>query len=225
VRIFLDIETIPTTNPAEIAAIAEGVIAHNATLKKPHDADTVKQLIDEAHRKTSLDGAAGEVVVIAVALEGGPVRSWQREMYGAADEAMLLTRFRNDLHEMTDGRGAVVVGHNAVGFDRPFLRQRGLVTGVALPGYLTAPVKPWEATEIDTMLMWTGGASGQKIGLDRLARALGLPGKTGDIDGKNVWDAIIAHRIDDVAAYCRADVELTRQVFNRMRAVGAEAHQ
>ena len=52
-------------------------------------------------------------------------------------------------------------------------KARGsLVTGVALPGFLTAPVKPWEATDIDTMLMWTGGASGQKIALDRLARAL-----------------------------------------------------
>jgi len=224
-RVFLDIETIPTTSPDEMARIAADVLAHNGSLKKPHGDDEVRRLVDEAHRKTSFDGSLGEVVVIAAAIDDGPVCSWSRDYRVAGSEADLLTRFRNDMHDALDGHGAVVVGHNAMAFDRVFLRQRGLVVGVSLPAWLTATVKPWEAAEIDTMLMWTGGAPGKTISLDRLARSLGIGGKASPITGDKVWDAICAGQLADVVAYCEADVDLTRRCFHRMRAVGAEAHQ
>lgn len=206
-----------------MARIAADVLEHNASLKKPHDADQVARLTDEAHRKTALDGAVGEIVVISAAIDDGPVCSWSREDWRLPQsEASLLRRFRDDMHDALDGRGAVVVGHNVVGFDRPFLRQRSLVLSTPLPRWMTAPIKPWEATDVDTMLMWTGGTPGKSISLDRLARALGLPGKTGDIDGAHVWDAVLAGHTLDVVAYCERDVDLTRRVFHRMSGVVAE---
>lgn len=220
-RVFLDIETIPTTDPEEMARIAVTVLAHNATLKKPHEADEVKRLVDEAHRKTSLDGAFGEVVVIAVALDDGPTTSWSRDFRDRTSEAKMLQQFAADIATQV-GRAPDVIGHNVIDFDKPFLRQRGLVHGVRLPRFLTASSKPWEATDLDTMLMWTQGQRGKFIGLDRLARALGVGCKSEGLDGSKVWDAVQAGKIDDVVRYCIADVELTRKVYARMTQPDAE---
>jgi hypothetical protein len=222
-KVFVDIETIPTSSPAEMARIFDDVQSHNATLKKPHGDAEVRAIGDEAHRKTALDAASGELVVIGAAVNDGPPQSWSRDWREPGSERDLLVRFRDDMVDALDGAGASMIGHNAISFDRVFLRQRSLVLGVPLPGWMTAAIKPWEATEIDTMAMWTGGTPGKMIGLDRLARALGLPGKEGDISGAKVWDAILAGRLDDVARYCEADVTLTRDCWRRMRAVTSQA--
>ncbi len=221
-RLFLDIETIPTTLPDEMARIAAAVLEHNASLKKPHPDEEVKRLTDEAHRKTSLDAALGEVVVVAAAIDDGPVCTWSRDYLAAGSEADLLTRFRNDMHDALDGRGAIVVGHNSNGFDKGFLRKRSLVKSVALPAWMTkAASKPWEAAEVDTMLMWSAGDLRDRISLDQLARSLGLGGKVDDLPSDKVWDAIFSGRLDDVVRHCACDVDLTRRVFHRLRAVGA----
>ncbi len=224
-RVFLDLETIPSQRPDILAEIAAEALAHNTSLKKPHPPEAIKEIVDEAHRKTALDGSAGEIVCIGVAIDNGPTQSWHRDFRVAGSEADLLTRFRNDMSDALDGRGGVVVGHNAVAFDRPFLRQRAVVCGVALPSWMMATIKPWEATDLDTMLKWTGGSPGKTISLARLARALNVGSKTEGLDGSNIWDAVLAGRIADVARYCENDVSLTRACFHRMTMVSAEACQ
>jgi len=219
-HVVFDIETIPTQRLDIMADIVEGVLSHNAKLKSPHDVDEVKRLLDEAYRKTSLDASTGEIVCIGAAIDDGPPQSWHRDYRVDGSEAALLTRFRDDLHDALDGRGAFAIGHNAVGFDRPFLRQRGMVCGVALPSWLTATLKPWEATDVDTMLMWTG-SPGKMISLDNLARALRVGRKSVGISGAKVWDAVLEGRILDVATYCEADVSLTRDCWKRMRQPGS----
>lgn len=211
-RVFLDIETIPTRRADEFARIRKEQESKNAALKKPHPAEEVEAKIAEEVAKTALDGAAGQVVVICAAIDDGPVISW----WDVAEERTLLTRFADEIAQALDGHAAIVVGHNVNGFDKPFLRQRAMVCGVHLPAWLTRAEKPWDAAATDTMLMWTGGAPGKFIGLDRLARALGVGEKSGDIDGANVWQAIKDGRIAEVRDYCALDVELARLCFHRM---------
>lgn len=214
-RLWLDIETIPTQRPDEIERIRAEVIEHNQQLARPHPQAKVDELVDEAWRKTALDGAFGEVVCIGFALDDAEPTVFSR--LPADSERQLLVNFSALLGGLS--RPYLVSGHNVIGFDRVFLRQRALVHGVRLPGWFTRPVKPWDATTADTMLAWTGGVAGKGVALDKLCRALGVPGKDG-FDGSMVWDAIRDGRLADVATYCAADVERTRSCGARLFAEG-----
>lgn len=220
--IFIDIETIPTQDAAEIERIAAAERARNAELVKPHPEAKVLANIDEAHRKTALDGAAGEVVCIAALSwceqdRGHREVSWHRDYTVAGSERAMLAQFFSWLQVRAEHseRELELRGHNVVGFDVPFLRQRSYVHRLISPQRVLAPVKPWEATMRDTMLQWTGGQPGKAISLDRLCRALGLKGK-GELDGSGVWDAVRAGRIDEVASYCVEDVYRSYQCWLRM---------
>lgn len=214
--IFLDIETIPTQDAAELERIAADERARNAALVKPHSEAKVAENIDELVRKTALDAASGEIVCIA-ALEygagsGSAARTWSRDYREAGSERTMLQEFFSWLSKHNTQK---LAGHNVLAFDEPFLRQRGFVLGLQVPGRLLGSERPWQAQQRDTMLMWTGGAPGKSISLDKLCRALGLPGK-GELDGSGVWDAVRAGRIDEVVTYCAADVERTRSCWVRM---------
>lgn len=108
----------------------------------------------------------------------------------------------------------IIVAHHA-GFDIRFVWQRAVILGVTPPSWWPIDARPWDTDRIaDTMTMWAG--AGNRIGLDRLCRALGLPGKQGGIDGSKVWDLVRAGRIDEVVEYCAHDVRRLRSVHRRM---------
>jgi predicted PolB exonuclease-like 3'-5' exonuclease len=147
--------------------------------------------------------------------------------FGGADKSLEHGGYQiNEYHAMLDfaawARKQIpcrMIGHNSLGFDRPFLRARSIVLKEQLPVWMTRPLKPWDAVDSDTMLMWTGGQPGKTISLDRLCRALGLEGKRDGMDGSEVWDACKAGRHADVVAYCAADVARTRACWERMAEV------
>ena len=64
------------------------------------------------------------------------------------------------------------------------------------------------------MPAWAG--AGNRISLDKLCKALGLPGKADDIDGSKVWDFVKAGRIAEVAEYCKDDVRKARACHERI---------
>lgn len=107
----------------------------------------------------------------------------------------------------------VVVAHHAQ-FDIRYIWQRAVILGVTPPSWWPIDARPWDQDRVqDTMLMWAG--VGNRIGLDRLCRALGLAGKSG-VDGSMVWDLVRNSRIDDVVDYCDDDVRRLRSVHRRI---------
>lgn len=215
--VFFDIETIPTQRADERDRIAAEVREHNASLKKPHADDVVEGLIDEAWRKTALDGAFGEVVAICADCPEHGETFARGRVVDQSERALLGSFFSwlGAVDETTQG-SIRLVGHNAVGFDRPFLRQRALVLELDCPGVIARPLKPWDAADVDTMLMWTLGSYGKTISLAKLCRALGVDGKTAGMDGSKVWDLVREGRIDEVVSYCAADVAAVRACYLRM---------
>lgn len=211
-RIFCDVESIPSQRWDIVHEIVQ---RHTAACGD--DLPKARKLIDEEHRKTALNGAFGEVVVVAWAVDDGPVSYLQRHYKDPAGEARVLAAFAEVLRREIDGEARTeLVGHNILGFDRPFLRQRGIVCRVALPAIVSDDtIKPWALPVRDTMAIWCGSQR-ERISLDNLCRALGIPGKGHGLDGAHVWDAIQAGRIDDVTAYCCADVERVRACFNHI---------
>ena len=89
------------------------------------------------------------------------------------------------------------------------------------PGNIRPSNPPWQGATgenggfvvFDTMVQWGGMKPGGS--LDKLCRALGMPGKNG-FDGSMVWDAVKAGEFAKVQAYCVEDVEKVRAIHKRM---------
>jgi len=219
--IFLDIETVPAQpEQAQKQLIAEtitppGNMSKQETIDAWHAgegkyAGAKDVLIEEQYRKTSFDGAKGEVISVAFAVEDGPVVNYHRNL-DEPEHVLLRNLFRNftDLN----GRVPYFIGHYIGGFDLKFLFQRAVVLGVN-PGFDLGQYGRHGKQFYDTMMAWAGYKD--TISLDNLCKALSLPGKPDDIDGSKVWDFVKAGKIAEVAEYNISDVEKVRDVYHRL---------
>ena len=244
--ITLDIETIPTQRPDVIADIRESkqaeLDAAIAAIKVPGNykkqetidewnanerprlekalRDEFESTVEEAYRRTGLDGAFGQVCVIGAAFnDEAPILTYRPDW---DDEAGILQDFNcllTDRVEHKDEFNTLVIGHNVLGFDLRFLFQRHIINNV-LPHHAirrAVTAKPWETDKVfDTMTQWAGAAAKPGGSLDKLCRALGIKSPKDGIDGSKVWDFVRDGRIDEVAAYCGRDIEATRAAYKRM---------
>lgn len=219
-NIFFDIETIPCQTPGIKDEFSAAVTAP-AQYKKPESiAEWLKENreteAESAWLKTSFDGGLGQVVCISWALDEGDTRCLSAPDLSRQSESALLEVFFSDMQKLysTGGTRPVLIGHNHVGFDLPFLLKRCFIHNVKPPMWWPRNPKPWADSVQDTMLLWdaTQRAGGS---MDRICRLLGIPGK-GDISGADVWPMVRDGRIDEVAEYCRADVERTRAMYKRL---------
>lgn len=234
-NIFFDMETIPGQNPevmAQIVADAEKAkqnIRVPKTHKKPEaiesyiaeKAEEIDAGIDEAYRKTALDGAVGQIATISFAVGDGNPLKFYHEAY-ADTEAQTLAEFFDELRGVFNASSMtrpVFVGHNILNFDLPFLWKRSVILGLKPPAFIPFKAKPWDTTIFDTMIEWSGMRN--LISQDKLSRALGNPGK-GEIDGSKVWDYVKAGRIAEVADYNAEDVIAVRANFKRMTFQGVQ---
>lgn len=222
--LYIDIETIPGQRPGIREEIAKGINAPGQ-YKKPEsiaewERDQKPALVEEAWLKTSFNGAIGEIVVASFAVGDGDVvtittEDWQNP----ASEAAMLRKLAEAIGDCIPNAhivGMPVVGHYVTGFDLRFIAQRSIIHGVRPHPILAraAQAKPWEMDKVfDTMVQWAG--VGNSISLDKLCKAMGIPGK-GDMDGSKVWPAVRDGRIAEVAAYCPDDVRKVRAVHRRM---------
>lgn len=222
--IYLDIETLPTSDAGLIAEL-EASIKPPAQYKK---AETIQQWMDENKQaelaalvsKTALNGLYGSIACICYAINDSAVRGVSLL---DGDEAHMLRLFFTDIgnvvrlayHGGETYTQPVFCGHNIAGFDLPFIKHRAIINNVAPPAAMLKAVgaKPWESCIADTMLMWSPDRE-RRVSMDKLCRALGIKGK-GDMDGSKVaetWQSDPQKVID----YCMGDVERTRQMYQRL---------
>jgi len=216
-NIYLDIETIPTDRQ-DVRDYIAATVTHPATMSKPEtiakwEQEAKPAAIEEAVSKTALDGTFGRVCVIGWRIEGRSAMVSLSEN----DEAGVLRDFSEAMSAIPTNEqfNCAIVGHN-VSWDVRFLHQRYVLHGIKPPLVLSraAQAKPWESDKLyDTMIQWAG--VGNRISLDKLCKALGLPGK-GEIDGSRVWDYVRDGRIAEVADYCADDVRKVWAVYQRM---------
>jgi len=218
-RLFLDIETLPTEDPAMIEEIAAGVTPpgnyKKADTIAQWEVDTKPSLVEEAVRKTSFDATFGRVCCIGYAFEDSAPSTW---MTPQMTEKGILEQLCAKVSQVCNKNESrlEVVGHN-VSWDLRFLLQRCIVHSVKPPHTLMAAMqaKPWGDAIRDTMLMWNPERE-KRIKLDTLCKVLGVPTSKGEMDGSKVWDAYKAGEYEKIATYCAADVEATRAVFRRL---------
>lgn len=218
-KLFLDIETIPTKRQDVrdyIAATVSppGNISKAETIAKWME-ESKPAAIEDAINKTGLDGSFGQVCCIGWAFDDGNVSV----THDANDESSVLEVFSNALSniDLNERFSTAVIGHNVSAFDLRFLMQRFIVNGIRPPVVIerAAQAKPWESDKVfDTMVQWAG--AGNRVSLDKLCLALSIPSPKGDLDGSKVWEYVKAGRISEVADYCSRDVEAVRSVYRRM---------
>lgn len=222
--LYLDIETIPAQSDDIKARIAANV-KPPAAMKK---ADTIAAwekeqkaaAVEEAIAKTSLNGALGHICCIGWAVDDEAAQSVS--IHHHTDEIDIIVNFFDRVSKDANKRRLFVtpVGHNVINFDLRFIWQRCISLGVRAPVWLPRDPKPWGGEAFDTMTAWAG--SRDTISMDNLALALGLPGK-GGIDGSMIGQMYSEGRHEEIAEYCREDVDRTRAIHRKMQIAFGEA--
>jgi hypothetical protein len=188
---FFDIETIPT----EQSLRDSGLLAAQPL---PTEAEILKKL--------SLSGATARILCLAYAIEPES-NSAVQVLHGS--EAEILRGFW-ELAADCD----LFVGHNILDFDLRFIYQRSIIhhirpsREISFARFRSNPV-------YDTMQEWSKWGR-DRISLDLLARALGIPSPKECLDGSKVYPYYCAGRLPEICEYCKCDVETVRRVYRRL---------
>ena len=225
-NVFIDIETIPQqpeeATKAEIAKTIEAPAAMKKpeTIKAWHDgegkyAGVKEKAIDDAYRKTSFDGAKGEICSIAWKADGdNQIESASRAKYS---EREVIRGFFDSVSLLCKGRPPFFIGQFIGGFDLKFIFHRAIILGVRPP--FGIPFAGRHGKDFYcTQAAWAG--FGGRMSQDNLCKALGIEGKPDDIDGSKVWDFYKAGKIDRIEEYNRYDVETVETIYNRINFKG-----
>lgn len=202
---ILDIET--GARPiAEIEPLLPAITAP-ANYK---DAEKIRAYIEQRRAEllsdAALDATLGRVLAVGILRHDSPP-----QFITPDDEAALLRDTWRELDDKAAGEITVTFcGHR---FDFPFLARRSWALGVAVPEWFPRDGRFPRHAFYDLAELWQCGDRTETISLDRLARVLGLPGKTGD-----GADFARLFREDRPAAlaYLENDLKLTRAIFERV---------
>jgi 3'-5' exonuclease len=209
--LYLDIETIPSQEPALLEAFRAEVTAPS-TYKKQDSidawlAENRETAALEKMAKTSFDPAYGHICTIAWALGDGEIqRAHAKDTTREPEVIAAFFSSVDDYHSQT------FVGHYINGFDLRFIMCRAILLGVKIPRSIPRDPKAWDKNIHDTMTMWAGARG--TISLDNLAKAFGIEGK-GDFDGSQVAAAWANGEHEKIAEYCRDDVRIVREIHRR----------
>jgi 3'-5' exonuclease len=136
------------------------------------------------------------------------------ELGADAREREVLGQFAG----FVDQRKPDLVTWNGRRFDLPALMMRSMRLGICHPWYYNARGARYRYSEDDHCdlgdVMADYGAA-PPLGLDGMARLIGLPGKYGDIDGSTVAQAYADGRTHAIGSYCLADAAQTACLWLR----------
>lgn len=147
-------------------------------------------------------------------------KGWSARRVGAIEapaEASIEERERIVLEKFHETIGKLdepeIVTWNGREFDLPVLMLRSLRLGLRAHWYYKRRDCRYRYSEeghLDLQdAMSDYGSVRQRLGLDGMAKLIGLPGKFGDIDGAGVADAFAAGRLADITTYCMLDAVQT----------------
>ncbi|HEY6045314.1 MAG TPA: ribonuclease H-like domain-containing protein [Pyrinomonadaceae bacterium] len=182
---------------------------------------------ERVYQLGSLNATSGRILSLAVHI--GPVPGFAIEGLSAnqsehafgideagneQEEGQALRNFLALLSDF-DPECDVLVGHNIINFDLPFILQRCLVNNIAVKPFVD--LGEFHVRGVyDTMRAWWLG-SRNRVALDDIAWALGIESsKTGEVEGSKVFDLYQAGRLAEIREYNLNDVRVTRKVYERM---------
>jgi len=204
-----DIETIPQQTPLSEAQQTE--------LKKKVDRyfwnkPRTKEAEKEATRMVmGTNPFLGKIVCI------GLMRQTKDDIFDTIaligdEKTDILERFWGILAKYGNGS---YISFNGLGFDVPFIIKRSMVLGIPQTnGYFVNTRRFQKYPHFDVMQIVSDWNIGNSVTLDLLCDQLGIKTpKGGDIKAKDVEQAFLDGRIDDIAAYCLRDVKATYKAY------------
>ncbi|MEK6549439.1 MAG: ribonuclease H-like domain-containing protein [Nitrospirota bacterium] len=204
-KVVLDIETVqaPKEEWAELAGVS--LVAADNLLEAGESAQQ-----DKDYERSSFDGTYSRIVCIGLiafsdSMEPQGALAW----YGGQEKELL----RQFWAWMGKARPGLVITHNGLGFDLPFIKKRSIIhqvrppVEISLAKFRTEPV-------YDTLAVWSNWDSRGWVKLDVLARALGVETKSGS--GKQVAEMWQAGRGKEIADYCLQDCYVTYACYSKM---------
>ena len=215
-RIVLDIETIQAQREewARLAGIAVQTDAEAweraEDLFTATEAEQRRKSEDDLYEKSSFDGTFSRIVSIGMLVFTDGMEPHGAMAWYGGNEKELLQQFWAKLGQI---RPSLLITHNGLGFDLPFIRKRSMIhqvkptLDVSLAKFRTEPV-------YDTMAVWSNWEARGWVKLDVLARALNVETKSGC--GKQVADMWARGLGKDIADYCLQDTYVTYACYCRM---------
>jgi hypothetical protein len=203
--LILDIETGPRADAIAFLPTPEAPANYKDPAKIAAYIEERKgALLDQA----ALSAETAQVLVI------GLLRPGEEPAYiYAEDEADTLRETWGKLGERRCNE--VFVTFNGARFDWPMLVRRSYALGVPVPGWMPRDGRWPKRTHVDLFEWWQAGDRQTTISLDRLARLVGLPGKT---DTGARFAAMWAADRPKALAYLAHDLSLAAAIAERMLA-------
>ena len=216
--LFVDIETLETTDPDIIKDISDnihppGTIKLQSSIDKWNE-EKKPAAIAEAVSKTSFDGFAGSICSISYAINDGEIQSlWV--MPNETDCDLLKSFWELLIDENGVNFNPAWCAHNAE-FDLNFLYKRCVVNNIQPSIILPHNAKPW-ARDVFCTLYESVGLSKVGGSLDRISRILGIGQKLDGMKGSDVNQYFLDGRIDEIVKYNKQDVYLLRELYKRLK--------
>jgi len=230
IKITLDIETLPDQSEGALEATEVSVPGNYS---KP---ETIEKYVtehkEETWLRTSFDPLQGELCAIGWAVGDGEPVSLVRKQ-GDTEQALLESAYRNMVSEIALLPLAQTmyhiqwIGHN-ISWDLRFLAGRSWILGVRPPFDL--PIDAYHGDRVyDTMIGFGGkktiayqDKNGKFVGLnnmisqERLAKALGIPGKFEGMDGSKVFATWKEGDYEAIRQYNLSDIVTARAIYKRL---------
>ena len=212
--VAFDIETGPLPEET-IRSIAPGfkeedVKVGNLGLEKRIEkiAQAKQRHVEGIINKAALNAEYGKILAIGFMDHSGPE-------YLIGDEQDILPAFWSRVLEFVEDR-RLLVGHNIMGFDLPFLFRRSLLSGCKVPPRVSPRGRYWpQEVWVDLMEIWKAGDYKATISLDRFCKATGLEGKNGS--GEHFSEMFEQDR-EKAIEYLHNDVKITYELAKRVLA-------
>lgn len=211
--VSFDIETIPDPDLGRRLLGFEGT-----------DLEVVHQMV--ARRREETGGSTEYpqqpwhriVCVCATVLDPGRRAAWIRYLGGDLldERSQIEGFFRLVTTELDAPR---LVSWNGAGFDLPILRYRGMLHGIAAPGFYRADggwkwnnyQGRYHDMHVDVMDVLAGFGAGPRVGLGTLSRVLSMPTKS--FLERPIYDHVLDGGWEAVVEYCKLDTVDTLLVF------------
>ncbi|MFO0706064.1 MAG: 3'-5' exonuclease [Nitrospira sp.] len=216
-KVVLDIETIQAPReewerltgksapPQEAPESSEGM-----DLFSSGAAEARRQADDELYAKSAFDGTFSRIVCIGLLEFSDQMEARSAVAWYGGNERELLRQF---WARIAQDRPSLIITHNGLGFDLPFIKKRSIIHQVK-PSYEINLAKFRTEPVYDTMAIWSNWDTRGWVKLDVLARALSVETKSGS--GEQVAEMWEQGQGQDLARYCLQDTYVTYACYCRM---------
>ncbi len=216
-KIVLDIETIQATRLewAKLSGInlvspPEAIFHSESDLFAYAGYEEQIQKENELYERSAFDGTFSRIVVIGVLVFSDAMVPQGAIAWYGDNELEVLRQFWDRMGQL---RPSLIITHNGLSFDLPFIKKRSIIHQVKPPfdinlaKFRTEPV-------FDTMAIWSNWDMRGWVKLDVLAKALNVDTKSGS--GSQVAKMWGQGLQEETAEYCLQDTFVTYACYCRM---------